>query len=87
MEVWGRLVMAHYSQSLGDHVAASAFVIAFPFTSPAYLAEALEIPAAFFDVTGRLRQGTFSKGNRVVVAAEKSDLVDAIVHALSYENA
>lgn len=54
-----QIVLESYSESLYSLIAASDLVIAYPFTSPAYVAESLKVPFVYFDPTKSIQPHDF----------------------------
>ncbi len=59
MSASGEILPVSLSENLYSMVSGSDLVIAYPFTSPAYLAEWLGVPAIFYDPTGSLVRNDF----------------------------
>lgn len=70
-------------QSLFEMISGSRLVIAYPFTSPAYVAEFLGVPAIYYDPTHTVRRHDFSdRAGAVEFAGNARDLERLAVAAL-----
>lgn len=55
----GAILLEHYSTNIYSLISGSHLIIAYPFTSPAYIAEALNVPTIYYDPTKSIIQQDF----------------------------
>lgn len=79
----GTINLKPHTTNLYGMVAESHLIIAYPFTSPVYIAEALNVPAVFYDPTGTVAPSKFSdKPSAVSFAGNREALRDKVMSAL-----
>jgi hypothetical protein len=84
LETAGALELESHAENLYALVARSDLVIAYPYTSAAYLAGHLHVPAIFYDPTGAIVQDDFADDRaRVLFASSAPDLLNAATSALA----
>lgn len=80
----GVIFLEHYSTNIYSLISGSHLVIAYPFTSPAYIAEALNVPTIYYDPTKSVLRQDFGDSPSLVNFANcPDDLLKAAITALS----
>lgn len=80
LEAAGRLNVAPPASNLFSFIAACDAVVVAPFSSPAYVASSLGVPAIFYDPSGQLIDD-FESARGVSFAGERAELDDFILRA------
>lgn len=83
LSVRGDITLEHHTTNIYKLISGSDLVVAYPFTSVAYIAEALNVPAIYFDPTNSLVGHHFGDSNLLINFASSSDeLLNYMVTAL-----
>lgn len=56
----GKIKLEHHAENIYDMISGSQLAIAYPFTSPPYLADAVKVPSVYYDPTGEILEQDFS---------------------------
>jgi hypothetical protein len=72
----GAIRLEHYSMNIYTLISESHLVIAYPFTSPAYIAEALDVSSIYHDPTGSICRQDFSDTPLVCFTQSPSELTE-----------
>jgi hypothetical protein len=56
----GTIKLEHHAENIYDMISGSQVAIAYPFTSPPYLADAVQVPSVYYDPTGEILKQNFS---------------------------
>lgn len=79
----GTITLVHYETNMYSLISASHLVMAYPFSSPAYVADALGIPSIYYDPTGLIVRCDFGDPpSKIRFAANRKELCDASIAAL-----
>ncbi|MDB5810211.1 MAG: hypothetical protein JWN94_2333 [Betaproteobacteria bacterium] len=82
----GTLLLEHHSTNVYSLVSSCHLVIAYPFTSAAYVAEFLKVPAVFYDPTGSIVRVDFTdEPSRCTFAGSLSALKKTAINALGVQ--
>jgi polysaccharide biosynthesis PFTS motif protein len=79
----GSIVIEHHSVNLYSLISRSHLVIAYPFTSPPYIADELNVTSIFYDPTNSICRYDFGDASsKIKFAANKKMLAEAAISAL-----
>lgn len=79
----GAILLEHHSTNIYSLISESHLVIVYPFTSPAYIAEALNVPSIYYDPTGTILGQNFGDSQSLVnFANSPEDLLNTAISAL-----
>lgn len=79
----GEIELAEPRDNLFELVSTGTLAISYPFTSAAYVAEAMQIPSIYYDATGLMVSQDFSARGCVAFARRPAELAEALVQGLS----
>lgn len=84
LEASGVLTLVPYSMNLYSLISGCHLVIAYPFSSPAYIAESLGVPSIYYDPMGTIARHDFGDSQSLINFANcPDDLLKAAITALS----
>jgi polysaccharide biosynthesis PFTS motif protein len=84
MDSQGSVSLEHHSANIYALISGSHLVIAYPFTSPPYIAEFLKVPSIYYDPTKSIVRDDFGDSPSLISFANTPEsLLDAAVSALS----
>ena len=83
MDVSGEISIIHHATNLYSLISGSHLAIAYPFTSPPYLAEFLRVPSIYYDPTKSIVRDHFGDSSSLIdFANSPTTLLDASISAL-----
>lgn len=78
------LSLEHHASNIFSLISSSHLTIIYPFTSPAYIAESLNVPSIYHDPTGTiLRQDFGDVPSLITFTNNPKDLLDAVISILT----
>lgn len=78
----GEIEITPYDENIFSVIGSSALVIVVPYSSPAYVADSLRVPAVFFDPTGEVFP-VYEQSENIHFASSKDQLQEIISNVLS----
>lgn len=84
LDAMGSISLEHHSRNIYSLISSSHLVIVYPFTSPAYIAEYLNVPSIYYDPTNSIVGHNFGDSRLLIdFANSPEELLNSAISALS----
>jgi len=79
----GKVILENYSENMYSLISGSKLVIAYPFTSPVYIADELKIPSIYYDPTNSICEQNFGGAESLInFVSSRKVLLETILRIL-----